>query len=205
MEHVHMWERVLDIFFPPSKEALLVRTFSEEVLISLYAQRHIDGVSVLSTYKDVRIRALIHEAKFKNNTRAQKLLSVLVARFLEESAHTIDSIVPIPLSRARMRARGYNQVYEVLKNVTRSPSIEVNTHVLVRTRDTQPQTELKRSERLVNVQNAFEVPQKYASRITGKHVLIVDDVMTTGATLRVAKAALLPHSPASVTCVALAH
>ena len=72
-----------------------------------------------------------------------------------------------------------------------------------RVRDTRPQTELARNERISNMRKAFIIKQP--QQIVGKHIVLLDDVTTTGATLHAAKAALLLHHPASVTCIALAH
>ena len=79
--------------------------------------------------------------------------------------------------------------------------------MLVRTRHTKPQTTLARKERLTNVVNAFDIRDIEAARtlLAGKHVLIIDDVTTTGATLKAAKATLLPLQPASITLLSLAH
>lgn len=195
---------IFDSIFPPHEEALIVRELAESDMRGMYMLQSVNDIRALSRYTDTRIRALIHEAKFHGNTKAFSLLSVLVRTYLEKSSVQIDIVVPIPLSRARMRARGYNQVFEVLR-ATQShiPNMVIATDILMRTRDTRPQTELPRNERLVNVSDAFGVTHE--DKITGKHILVIDDVSTTGATLLAAKAALQGYAPASITCVALAH
>ena len=203
MKFVHRFVLYLcDSIFPPSKDAYMVRALTIVMVRKIYSYRSINTIHVLSTYSDPRIRALIHEAKFKGNKEAFLLLGTLLSQYTKKLEH-IDYILPIPLSEKRMRTRGYNQVAEVVRHATYSPHTVVRTDILVRTRDTQPQTELQRAERLTNVRDAFGVAD--VGEVTGKHILLIDDVMTTGATLRAAKAALLPHSPASITCVALAH
>ncbi|QQR64546.1 ComF family protein [Candidatus Kaiserbacteria bacterium] len=196
------FSHLYDIVFPPSKDARLVQTLDTVTIGKIYVCRSVDGVYTLSAYSDPRIRALVHEAKFKGNEHSFLLLGTLLSLHIGRLEH-INYILPIPLSKKRMRARGYNQVAEVVRRATCSPHTIIRTDILERSRDTQPQTELQRAERLVNVRNAFGVAD--GSEITGKHIIIIDDVMTTGATLRAAKATLLQHSPASVTCVALAH
>ena len=158
---------------------------------------------MLSEYKNKNVQALIHEAKFHHNTKAWAHLHMLLAMHFSKISEPVDYIIPIPLSRARMRARGYNQVSEILKAHPTENKYPILEEVLVRTRHTKPQTELKRNERLTNMHDAFSVV--HGERIMGKHILLVDDVTTTGSTLKAAKATLLPYSPASVTCLAFAH
>ncbi len=196
-------QKCLDFIFPPSNECLCVRNLQMTEVLTLYNKRDADGVRALSNFTDTKIRALIHEAKFRGNTKAFLLLNALFARHIEHAHQNIDMIIPIPLSSARMRTRGYNQVTEILRAGDSQIKKLIVLEILKRVRDTRPQTELARNERLLNMRDAFGVT--HGEKISGKHVLIVDDVSTTGATLNTAKAALLPYKPASVTCVALAH
>lgn len=191
----------IDFIFPPSEDALLVRALTQDDMTRLFQVQHVGDATALSEYAESGVRALIHEAKFHGNTHAFRLLNVLVRTFLEQHEKQIDAIIPVPLSRGRMRARGFNQVAEILR--AQNIEVPVETSVLIRTRDTRPQTELERSERLMNVRDAFGVT--HAERIRGKHILLIDDVVTTGATLSAAKAALLRCNPASIICLALAH
>lgn len=196
---------ILDIVFPPEEETLLVRATDERGVEKFLCPRNVNGCVVLSDFGDKHIRALIHEAKFHMNASAQRLLGHLCACYLTErselrSAH----FIPIPLASARYRERGYNQVLEILRFARDElPWLSIEYDVLARSRNTHPQTELPKQERERNVVGAFSVVQP--ERVRGLHIVIVDDVMTTGATLRAAKAALLLHAPASVTCIALAH
>lgn len=196
-------EQLLDFIFPPSEESLIVRSLQTSNVSSLSSHSVVDGVHVLSSYKDARVRALVHEGKFHYNTHAFLILNQILSEFLATYKKPIDYILPIPLSKKRKRMRGYNQVYEILRAQRLNTSVEIHTNILIRKFDTKPQTELAREKRLTNVQDAFGI--KNIEAIRGKHILIVDDVTTTGATLRAAKAALLPHGAASITCIALAH
>jgi len=195
--------KIFDCIFPPHEDTLRVRAMTSQKISSLKNVHLVSNAYILSSYSEPDIRALIHEAKFHENAQAFVLLNVLLSSFLDSYKKQIDIVIPIPLSSARMRERGYNQVYKVLTAQKDTCSYLIATDILVRVRNTQPQTELKREKRLLNLQNAFSVrnPQK----IKGKHILLVDDVMTTGATLRTAKAELVKHSPASITCLAFAH
>jgi ComF family protein len=193
--------RIVDSLFPPQGDALCVRGISSSEVATLFAPNEVGGVQTLSRFRDARVRALIHEAKFHRSERAFTLLSTLLVRYVGERHLPVDVIVPIPLSPRRLRERGYNQVERILSAGTLNVPIE--PAVLERTKHTKPQTELERGERLKNVRGAFAVT--HPERVTGKHVLLVDDVTTTGATLSAARDTLLTASPASVTCIALAH
>ncbi len=194
---------IVDTLFPPSDDARIVRAITEREIPLLYSPTHIDGVCTLSSYRDQRIRALIHEAKFQKSRRAISLLGVLLQTHREKGDFEGCVIIPVPLSYRRLRLRGYNQVHEILKSPLCSSELNVRTDILKRIKHTSPQTEHERQTRLTNVRDAFGVA--HGNAITGKHLVLVDDVVTTGATLQAAKSALAEHHPASITCIALAH
>ncbi|MBX2866381.1 hypothetical protein KTR10_00240 [Candidatus Kaiserbacteria bacterium] len=183
----------VDTLFPPSEGALLVRNTTIHTLTP--RPQSIDGVTHLLSFKDARVRACIHEAKFSGNTRAQRLLAYVLETHLKDRKVCI---VPIPLSKKRLRERGYNQVARIA-HYTHFP---VHEKALSRTKHTTPQTDLPREARIENVRNIFASTGKY---IYGKHVVLLDDVVTTGSTLREAQKALAHANPASITCIAMAH
>lgn len=162
------------------------------------------GITILTPFHHSDVAALIHEAKFHNNRRAVYLLGTLLHTYLSEQCpFNIDVIVPIPLSAARMRTRGYNQVLEVVRVAQSSQTDVIAPKALTRIRDTAPQTVLARAERLDNMQDAFRITATGAS-LAGKQVLLIDDVATTGATMVAARAALLQAKPTRIHCLALA-
>ncbi len=188
--------------FPERRSHLLVRLATPETFLTLFAPNvHPDFISLLS-FKEPLVRAMIHEAKFKGNDKAWGMLALVLGHYLKDHpAETI--LLPIPLSKERSRSRGYNQVSEVAKRaLLQIGQIEFDEEILVRSRHTAPQTSLSRNDRLKNIENAFGVRGK---SLEGRHVIILDDVVTTGATLMAARAALAPHLPATITLLALAH
>ncbi len=195
--------KCMDCIFPPSGESLRVRHALPQEVQDQYIVRVIDDIYTLSSFHHFLIRALVHEAKFHGSTKAFRLLNILFTEYLSHYTPRADMIIPIPLSPARMRTRGYNQVYEILRAEERQLTIPIETKILRRIRNTRPQTELGRTERVENMHDAFGVV--HGEKLKGKHILLVDDVVTTGSTLRTAKASLLPYAPASVTMIALAH
>jgi ComF family protein len=92
-----------------------------------------------------------------------------------------DLIVPVPLHPERLRWRGFNQALLLARRVGRSLRAPVDAFSLIRTRNTQPQVELQESDRKSNVQDGFALVQE--SRLSGKRVLLIDDVYTSGATV----------------------
>lgn len=196
---------IFDILFPPTQEACIVRELAEGNGANLLFPRIVSECTVLLDFKHEHVRALIHESKFHGNGVAQRLLGEILARYLKHYPREVPYFVmPIPLSTERMRERGYNQVTEVLRNaLIITPDMKLCDNVLVRVKNTRPQSSLPKSERAKNIMGAFCV--KNPNKVSGAHILLIDDVFTTGATMRAAKLSLLPHAPASITCIALAH
>ena len=128
-----------------------------------------------------------------------------VAQTLDELAPQ-DWILPLPLSDQRLQARGFNQAWELasaLARQTQSPA-QADARLLLRVQHTRAQSELTRQERLVNVQNAFQADPLRVAALQGRAVVLVDDVMTSGASLFAAAQALREAGAASVTAVVLA-
>lgn len=199
----NMLTTLLELIFPERKDHAMVRGMEVADLIKLVKPtQHQEFISLLP-FTEPLVRALIHEAKFHHNEKAWNMLGAVLASYLKHfSKETI--VIPIPLSKKRRQSRKYNQVEKIAQKAMQNiDHISFHTDILSRCRDTVPQTSLKRSERLKNVTNAFAVHN--SSLITDKNIIILDDVATTGATLKAAEASLRPHHPSSITCLALAH
>ena len=191
---------LIDSIFPPGEEERIVRAVNSRIARALYHEQKESGWTALSSFRDSTIRALIHEAKYENSAHAQSLLGELVEEYRIRHPEKQNAVwIPIPLSQKRERLRGYNQVTSVLTHA----NITVDSSVLRRTRDTKPQTDLDKRERLLNMHDAFEclLPEQ----VRGQDIILIDDVVTTGATLRACDVALAPHDPRSITLIAIAH
>jgi ComF family protein len=123
---------------------------------------------------------LIKRLKFKDDLRLARLLGGLMADRLEAAdAVPPDLIVPVPLHARRLRRRGFNQALELAHPIARRLAVPLNRHNVIRTRATDPQSDLPAGLRSRNVKDAFAV----AAELGARHVAIVDDVMTTGHTV----------------------
>lgn len=107
-------------------------------------------------------------------------------------------LVPIPLSHERLRARGYNQAWELARHCGHKLRIAAKANVLLRTVDIPQQVGANRAERLMRLKGVFEVNPLYLSHIKGKKIILIDDVYTTGATTSEASHTLLNAGAASV-------
>jgi len=133
---------------------------------------------------------IIQEMKFHGKRNLVRLLTpLLTAAFFESwSREDFDLIVPVPLHAKRRRERGYNQSELLARGLQRQLAIPCSAS-LVRIRPTLPQVGLSQTERIENVRKAFQCAQR--QQISKKRILLIDDVMTTGATVGSAAGALL--------------
>ncbi len=120
--------------------------------------------------------ALVQALKYRGMLAIAPLFGGALARCLDERP---DVIVPMPLADARLRERGFNQAQEIARHAARITGITLLARACRKVRDTQPQAALPWKERAKNMRHAFVCDADFS----GKHVAIVDDVMTTGATL----------------------
>lgn len=117
-----------------------------------------------------------------------------------------DLILPVPLSKERLQTRGFNQAWELASALARQSgcSAKTDSTLLLRVKNTRPQTELLRQERLANVKGAFEVDPLRVFELKGRCVILVDDVMTSGASLFTAAEALRAAGASHITGLLLA-
>lgn len=125
-----------------------------------------------------QLRDMILRFKFKGGIELTQLFGSMLAERIDNPAG-IEALVPVPLHRSRLRWRGFNQSLLLARAVSRLTGIPMAAQGLQRIRATRPQTELSHKERRGNIRGAFSMD----NGLKGKRVLIVDDVLTTGATL----------------------
>ena len=146
---------------------------------------------------------LVADFKFRQRPGWAASFAALLraAPWVEPALDAADLLLPMPLSKERLRQRGYNQAH-VLACALDAP--KVVRGVLLRVRDTPPQRTLPRSERLVAVQDAFALDPLQVHRVKDKCVVVLDDVMTSGASLHAAARVLRAAGAAHITALVLA-
>ena len=145
---------------------------------------------------DHLLRDILIDFKYHENLAAGNLIGSLLAQSMPDSFYAAPHILaPIPLSKKRLLKKGFNQALELARPIARRFAIPLIPDALIRTRETRPQNTLNSYDRYANIAGSFAaVPQKVA----GKHIILVDDVMTTGHTMREAAHVLLRAHAASI-------
>jgi ComF family protein len=137
---------------------------------------------------------LVHALKYQRRLATADFLSGAMLAAPRQQRPTGDVIVPLPLSAARLRERGFNQAVELARPLARALRLPILLDGCTRSRDTAPQAMLPWQERRRNVRHAFEC----SLDLSGKAIIVVDDVMTTGATLDEFAGTLKAHGAARV-------
>lgn len=146
-------------------------------------------------------RGVILQLKHADRTDLAPMLARWISRSARDLLEDADAIAPVPLHRGRLLGRRYNQAAEIARPLSRLSGVPYLPDALVRVRATQTQGGKSGSGRRRNVAAAFAVPPGRGAQVTGKRILLIDDVMTTGATLEGCARALLA---AGATCVDVA-
>lgn len=130
-------------------------------------------------------RELIARFKFNGDVAlARPLSELMLAHLIKQPRRGRPQwLIPTPLSQARLRERGYNQCWQLARQLSRQTGIPALPHALRRVKDTPRMMTLEAEHRRQQIQNAFEVSTHCRRALAGRHVAVVDDVLTTGATL----------------------
>lgn len=161
-----------------------------------------EGLVALASFRG-GARDLIHALKYRGDLGAGRFLSRLLGRkVLRESAEPWDAVVPVPLHRSRLRARGFNQAVLLARGVGRAAGIPMRAAVLVRSRNTAPLSGLSRRSRAREIRGSIRV--RPGQPLGGGRFLLVDDVVTSGATVEECARCLREAGAASVMVAAAA-
>lgn len=149
--------------------------------------------------KDKEIQKIIHAIKYQKSFRTGELLGRLLGEKIKNEYWDIDMIMPVPLHHLKRAERGYNQSFYIAWGVNKILRKQFENNCLKRIKFTETQTAMNIVERVENISGAFSV--KHKNHISGKNILIIDDVITTGATVSECGSVLL-NNGASKTYVA---
>ncbi len=183
----------------------------------------VGGIFAVFRYRNVMARRMIWELKYRGNKKVARLCAEVLYKTILELENFFESnrvgqnleviLIPVPLTRARRRERGFNQneivIEEIMKIVSEESFVgerifSFSFDALVKVRNTAPQSSIKnRAERLKNLAGCFSVP--IPELVRGKNIILIDDVATTGSTLAEAHTALLQAGALSVRAIAIAH
>ena len=225
-----MFKSLLHLFFPPTcagcktiliaNENVICTSCRHEMPLTqhhlnsendaykkFYGRIPVEHVSALVYFhKKGIVQELIHSLKY----RGQEAIGTVFGEWYAEELKnipvlsTVDTIIPVPLHLKKLRERGYNQVTEFGNALAKSLQIPVNTSILFRQVYSKTQSQKNRLGRTEGIDSIFDV--SFDEKDHNKHFLLIDDVITTGATLEVCAKALLkiPGTKISIVCMAMA-
>lgn len=183
-------------------------THENVIFNRLYGRIPIESATVLFYFdKGNKVQHLMHLLKYNGKKEIGVHLGKMLGKDLAESNNfkDISTVIPVPLHEKKLRKRGYNQSEYFAKGIAEAMKISVATNILKRIENTDTQTGKNRFERWNNVKEAFTLNDKEV--LKNQHVLLVDDVVTTGATLEACAQHLMEaeNIKVSVATIAFAH
>lgn len=209
-----------DIFFPRSVNIKKFENMTTEELLNTIPQAEIfdnEVIFPILSYKHELTRAMIWELKYRKNKIALKLLSKIMYDFMLAELSDIKLfsnfskplLIPIPLSSKKYRERGFNQIEliaEEIQKLANQGEFEYRKDILKKKRNTISQSKTKnRTERLKNLKDCFEVPFAARDYARGRNIILIDDVTTTGTTIREARRALKSAGARKIIAFTIAH
>ncbi len=150
-----------------------------------------DRARAVARFEDGPARQLVHRLKYGDRLELAHAMGAWMVRAGDELLTEADVVMPVPLHRARLARRRFNQAALLARVVAERTGLPADVRSLERVKPTPPQVGLSRSQRAANMQGAFRVDAEARFAVDEKAVVLVDDVMTSGATINAAARALL--------------
>ena len=147
------------------------------------------------------LREALHSLKYRNNLGLCRFLAAQLHGLVIKAGWDVDIVIPVPLCKTHIRERGYNQSEKIAYPLSLSLSRPLISDAVFRVKETTSQIDLSREERFMNLEDAFI---GNSAKLKEKKVLLVDDIITTGATLRSCTKALLDSGCKTVFCITVA-
>ncbi len=216
-----IFESIINILFPQTINVKILENMSIENALETFPESSLHNTNIwaLFQYHNPLVKTLVWQLKYKNNKNIARLCGELLYNALidefgdaflcEDFSSPI--LVPIPITKSRRKERGYNQNELLINAIIKAeikynkyPIFETNFEILKKVRDTVPQSSLKnRKERLTNLSGCFCVQNPKI--ISGRNIILIDDVSTTGTTLKEATGALTRAGAKKVYSLTIAH
>lgn len=162
------------------------------------------GVSFLEFSKKGMAQRLLHQLKYHGNKEIGHYLGLKFGKNIlnHKALDQIDLIIPMPLHKKRLLSRGYNQSEWIARGLSESTQVPVNSEIVSRTVNTVSQTKKSRIERWKNVEGIFSI--SLPEQLENKHLLLIDDTITTGSTLEALGQAILKQANCKLSVAAIA-
>lgn len=207
---------IVDSILPPRTDFAIVNKLNAEKIDNLPVATEVEGLDwiyPLFYYKDNRVRAIIWELKYKENTKpvdyvAKLIYEEIIAEISDIVTFDSDAeflLIPIPITETRRIERGYNQSEIIAKSILENDLARTLLYApqwFQKVKDTPKQSQSEsKQERMVNLTGCFEADP----RVEGKYVILIDDVVTTGSTLSEARNTLLSAGARNVLAFTIAH
>lgn len=201
---------VFCLIFPKSQKQIRLEAFQHSDWKEMMKPGEYEDVYYFFSYEKKDVRDAVWEIKYRRNKIiADKIIKAACETLLPDISENMlfgnfrDPIVTfIPQAKKRKNERGFNQSKDLAENIALNLGINAE-EFLEKIKETESQTKLKRSKRLINMKNSFSVLK--SKNVEGKNIILVDDVVTTGSTLNEARITLLKAGAKKVLCIALAH
>lgn len=215
-----IWRQIISFLFPDycigcGKEGTVLCALCERTITS-HPTALAKQTAALFEYRHPLVRKAIWALKYEHRRALGEYFGIALYReFFKRLAHDKKGrtaqivLIPIPSTDSALRTRGYNHAELIANGIVRAGkkdgfTLIVDTTILGKTKDAKKQVSTKsRNERLENVRGVFTAA--HGETLEGKTVVLIDDVITTGATLREARAVLRPWKPKSIIAIAVAH
>ena len=210
----HFLRSLIDTLLPPHADAALARAIADDELAELMQPRTLPTkpwVHVLWPYHDARVRAVIKAVKYYGEAQVAARVGVLAADYLLDVIADLTTLqgwrnvvlVPVPSSSKRLRERGYNQAARIAQAIAKNCDGVTYDESLLAREERVSQVRVMRSRRGANIKGAFYAP--HPELVKNKFIILIDDVVESGATLTDARRALLAAGARDVIALALAH
>ena len=180
-------------------------TQSPSITKIFYGRVKIEQATALLKFsKKGKVQRLLHNLKYRGHEPISGMLGSWLGHELKSIAsyQNIDLVIPVPLHKRKLRKRGYNQVTQFGEKIAKAINAEYNDTILVKISNTKTQVFKKRVARWINNQEIFSLQNK--DLIAGKHILLVDDIITTGATIEACTSILQKAGNVKISVAAMA-